>query len=90
MIPRPVQRMGDMNTSGGMIMEGEKSVMVEGFPIATAFMTVSPHYNHYGMLTTATQYTVICNRQAVVKMGDPDTCGDIRVGGASTVLLGGS
>lgn len=86
----PVQRMGDVNTTGGVIIMGVPTVLVEGMPIATAFMPVATHgYNHYGAVTTATQGTVICNGLPVVRMGDPDTCGDIRIGGAPTVLLGG-
>ena len=86
----PVQRMGDVNTEGGVIMMGVPNVLVEGMPIATAFKPVASHgYGHYGALTTATQGSVICNGLPVTRMGDPDTCGDLRIGGAFTVLLGG-
>lgn len=89
MIPMPVQRMGDSNTTGGIIMTGIPTVLVEGQPIATLGMPVSPHgYYHYGAVTTATQFGVFCMGMPVTRMGDPDSCGDLRIGGARTVFIG--
>lgn len=85
----PAQRLGDVNTEGGVIMMGNPTVLVEGRPIATFGMPVATHgYNHYGAITTATQATVLCGGIPVTRMGDPDSCGDIRIGGAFTVLVG--
>jgi uncharacterized Zn-binding protein involved in type VI secretion len=91
MIPMPVQRMGDSNAEGGIIMAGIPTVLVEGRPIATMGMPVAPHgYNHYGAVTTASQFGVFCMGMPVTRMADLDSCGDPRIGGALTVFVGQS
>lgn len=85
----PVQRLGDSNTTGGIIMAGIPTVLVEGRPIAVMGMPVSPHgYNHYGAVTTASQFGVFCMGMPVTRMTDVDSCGDLRIGGAVTVFIG--
>lgn len=79
----PAQRMGDVNTSGGIIVAGIPTVLVEGLPIAVAGMPVTS-----GGLTTPTQFGVFSMGIPVIRMGDPDTSGSLRVGGAMTVLVG--
>lgn len=70
-------------------MTGDPTVTVEGVPIAVNGMPVSPHtYMHYGAVTTATQATVFCNGQPIIATGDPDSCGDVRVGGSTSVFVG--
>lgn len=89
MIPMPVQRMGDVNTGGGAILMGIPNVLVNGLPIAVMGMPVSPHsYYHVGTVTVPTQFSVICNGMPVIKMGDVDSCGDMRLGGSLNVFVG--
>lgn len=85
-----VQRLGDTDSGGGVITRGDTSVTVDGIPIAVTGCPVTPHpYYHSGVVTIANQNTVFVNGVPVVTTGATDSCGHSRVGGSSTVFIGG-
>lgn len=88
-----VQRVGDQDSGGGRIVQGENSVRVNGKPIAVANKPVTPHTNgkppHTDAKTKATKNTTVrANGKLVVVTGDNDTCGHKRVGGSPDVNIG--
>ena len=96
-MPGPVQRVGDANEVGGIILEGDPTVLVDGRPIATIGASITPHPCcgakgcppvHCHAETTATSATVLVGGKPVVVLGDIDTCGHSRVGGSESVLVG--
>lgn len=96
-MPGSVQRVGDANVVGGVILTGSPSVLVNGRPIATLGSKVTPHPccgakgcppTHCAALTTSTNYSVLVNGVPVTTSGDIDTCGHPRGIGSTTVLVG--
>jgi uncharacterized Zn-binding protein involved in type VI secretion len=96
-MPGFVQRVGDPNTLGGVIIEGDPTILVEGRPIAFLGAEVSPHpccgaYGcppiHCAAQTTSTNYTILVGGFPIITTGDIDTCGDVRTVGALTVIAG--
>lgn len=86
-----VQRVGDKNSEGGAIQQGDSSVTVNGIAIAIGEKPVSPHPKgkpHTTAKTKASQSSVIVNGHPVVITGDKDTCGHARVGGSPDVTVG--
>ena len=70
-MPGSVQRLGDPNSGGGLIMSGDPSVLVNGRPIATFGASVTPHPPcnkvavHCHASTQADQFTVLVNGKPV-------------------------
>lgn len=96
-MPGFVQRIGDPNSVGGVIIQGDPTILVEGRPIAFFGALVSPHPCcgakgcppiHCAAKTTSKNYTILVGGFPIITTGDIDTCGDIRVGGAFTVFAG--
>ena len=96
-MPGPVCRVGDVNALGGVIIEGDPTILVEGRPIAFFGAAVSPHPccgakgcppTHCAAFITSTNYTVLVGGFPIVTIGEIDTCGDIRVTGSLTVIAG--
>ena len=87
-----VQRVGDQDSAGGKIVQGENSVRVNGQPVAVGDKMVTPHPKgqpHAKAKTKAGQNnTVRANGQYIVVAGDTDTCGHKRVGGSPNVKIG--
>ena len=91
-----VQRLGDQDSAGGEITQGDSSVLVNGKPIAVPNTTVTSH-PPYGKGTQAhrnaqTQSskntTVFVNGKPVLVTTDIDSCGHVRVGGSPDVSIG--
>ena len=88
---RPAQRQGDFNSKGGIILDGDNSVLINGRPAATPFLVVTPHppcpkkIIHCLAFTTGGAATVRVNGQPLILTGDKDTCGDARAGGSPNV-----
>ena len=89
-----VQRRGDANSAGGVIRSGIDSVRVNGRPIATAGMGVTPHPCcgqkkcppiHCFASTSGGARTVRVNGRPVALAGNKDTCGHSRSGGSQNV-----
>jgi uncharacterized Zn-binding protein involved in type VI secretion len=91
-----VQRVGDQDAAGGVIQQGDTTVLVNGQAVAIPNMPVSSH-PPYGKNTTphhqtktksSQNSTVFVNGQPVIVTGDTDTCGHPRVGGSPDVTIG--
>jgi uncharacterized Zn-binding protein involved in type VI secretion len=88
---RPAQRKGDFNSKGGIIIDGDSSVLINGRPAATPGLLVTPHppcpkkLIHCLGLTLGGAMTVRVNGDPLLLTGDKDTCGDARSGGSSNV-----
>ena len=96
-MPGMVQRVGDANSAGGIIIEGDSTVLVNGRPVATAGVSVTPHPccgadgcppEHCAALTTSTSPTVLVGGIPICVTGDIDTCGDSRELGSTDVIVG--
>lgn len=91
-----VQRVGDKNSGGGLIITGDTSVMVNNRPVATRGRPVSPHLPcgvpggapHCSATTTNTNFSVLVNGIPIVLTGDTDTCGHTRSIGSTDVIVG--
>jgi uncharacterized Zn-binding protein involved in type VI secretion len=96
-MPGSVQRVGDRNVVGGIILTGDSTVLVNGRPVATVGARVTPHPccgargcppTHCAATTTSTNFTVLVNGRPVVTTGDIDTCGHPRSAGSFDVVIG--
>jgi len=96
-MPGFVQRIGDANQVGGVILEGDPTVLVNGRPVATIGNSISPHFccgiqgcppTHCHAKTTATSATVLVGGKPICVTGDIDTCGHSRVLGSTNVIVG--
>jgi uncharacterized Zn-binding protein involved in type VI secretion len=93
-MPGFVQRVGDANAGGGVILTGEPTVLVNFRPIATAGSKVSPHppcpkpATHCAALTTTNSPTILAGFKPITTAGSIDTCGHARSLGATTVIAG--
>lgn len=94
---KAVQRVGDRNTAGGVIQNGDESVLVNGRAIAIQGAAVSPHPccgakgcppTHCNARTQATESTVLVNGVQLIFTDDRDTCGHPRAGGSPDVMVG--
>jgi uncharacterized Zn-binding protein involved in type VI secretion len=92
-----VQRVGDANSSGGVIQQGDPSVLVNGRPIALVDAPVSPHppcgqrggQAHCSARTqSASNGTVLVNGKQITLSGSRDTCGHDRSTGSTDVVIG--
>ena len=91
-----VQRVGDANSGGGVILKGDPSVLVNGRPIALVDSAVSPHapcgskggQAHCNARTQASNGSVLVNGQKITVGGSRDTCGHDRSTGSTDVVIG--
>lgn len=92
-----VQRVGDRNSAGGIILSGDSSVLVNGRAIAVQDVSVSPHPCcgrkgcppiHCHAKTQASSSNVLVNGKPLILSGDKDTCGHERVSGSADVSVG--
>lgn len=94
---KSVQRVGDRNTAGGVILNGDDTVLVNGRAIAIQGAGVSPHPccgrrgcppTHCNAKTQANNSTVLVNGVPLVFTDDIDTCGHARASGSPDVSVG--
>jgi uncharacterized Zn-binding protein involved in type VI secretion len=88
-----VQRVGDQDSAGGRVTQGENSVRVNGKPVAVTNAPVTPNPNntppHTNARTRASKNTTVrANGKLIVVTGDTDTCGHARTGGSPNVNIG--
>jgi len=92
---RQVCRVGDQNSAGGVIVNGDSSVLVNGRPVAVLGSRVTPHPCcgsrgcppvHCNAQTTNTINSVLINGKPIIVAGDRDTCTHPRVGGSPNVF----
>ncbi len=94
---KAIQRVGDRNTAGGVILDGDSTVLINGRAVAVQGSSVSPHPccgrrgcapTHCNAKTQANNSTVLINGVPLVLTGDIDTCGHARASGSTDVLVG--
>lgn len=92
-----IQRVGDRNSAGGVILNGDSSVLVNGRAVAVTNASVSAHPCcgrkgcppiHCHAKTQASSSNVLVNGKPVILAGDKDTCGHERVSGSNDVIVG--
>lgn len=92
-----VQRVGDRNEAGGVILAGDPTVLVNGRPVAVLGDLVSPHPCcgqqgcppvHCSAKTVNNLSTVLVNGKPIILANDTDTCGHKRVSGSPDVIVG--
>ena len=93
-----VQRVGDRNNVGGVILNGDNTVLVNGRAIAVQGASISPHPCcgakgcppiHCSAKTQANTSTVLVNGLPLILTNDNDTCSHTRAGGSPDVIVGG-
>jgi uncharacterized Zn-binding protein involved in type VI secretion len=93
---RAVQRVGDQNSAGGVILTGDDTVLINGRAVAVRGASVSPHAPcgrpgqniHCNAKTQANTSTVLVNGIPLIFTDDIDTCGHARAGGSPDVTVG--
>jgi uncharacterized Zn-binding protein involved in type VI secretion len=94
---KAIQRVGDQNTAGGVILNGDNTVLINGRAVAVRGVGVSPHPccgrkgcppTHCSAKTQASDSTVLVNGIPLILTDDKDTCGHPRAGGSADVLVG--
>lgn len=96
-MPGQVQRIGDRNAAGGVILTGDPTVLVNGRPVAVIGASVSPHPccgakgcppTHCAAKTTSNNPRVLVNGKPIITTGDLDTCAHPRSSGSFNVIVG--
>ena len=91
------QRVGDQDSAGGVILNGDTTVLINGRAAAVRGASVSAHPccgqrgcppTHCSAKTQANNSTVLVNGVPLVLSGDIDTCGHPRSGGSPDVIVG--
>jgi uncharacterized Zn-binding protein involved in type VI secretion len=85
-----VQRVGDVDSGGGVITSGVGSVRINGIPVSVNGSSVSPHArkNSHRPVTAGGVGSVQAAGSPVNVAGNADTCGHARTGGSSNVSAG--
>ena len=92
-----VQRVGDQDSAGGVILNGDNTVLINGRAVAIQGASVSAHPccgqkgcppTHCNAKTQANNSSVLVNGVPLVLTGDIDTCGHARAGGSTDVTVG--
>ena len=85
-----VQRIGDRDTGGGIVMFGINSVRVNNRPVSVDGCTVSSHASRptHNPVTANGVKTVRVSNRPINVNGNPDTCGHARTGGSENVRAG--
>jgi hypothetical protein len=92
-----VQRVGDQDAAGGVITNGDNTVLINGRTVAIRGSAVSPHPccgrrgcppTHCSATTQTNNAAVLVNGIPLILTDDVDTCGHPRVGGSPDVLVG--
>lgn len=89
-----VHRVGDRNSAGGRIMQGDKSMIIDGRPVAPIGSPVSPHKpcpkvkKHCNAKTAEGSNSFLVNGKKVTIETNRDTCGHVRIAGSPTFIVG--
>jgi uncharacterized Zn-binding protein involved in type VI secretion len=92
-----IQRVGDKDSAGGVILNGDSTVLINGRAVAIRGASVSPHPCcgargcppvHCSAKTQANNSSVLVNGVPLVLTSDVDTCGHPRSGGSPDVTVG--
>ena len=89
-------RVGDVNSAGGVVVQGHPTVLINGRPAARMFSAVTPHpccpkkrcFMHCAAVVVGPgEPTVIVSGLPMMKTGDIDSCGHARVSGSTNVRV---
>jgi uncharacterized Zn-binding protein involved in type VI secretion len=89
-----VCRVGDVNAGGGVILEGNPTVLINGRPVAIIGSKVSPHppcpkpSSHCSATTQFKPGAVLVNGRPISTAPSTDTCGHPRLTGSLNVVVG--
>lgn len=92
-----IQRVGDQDSAGGVILNGDGTVLINGRAVAIRGASVSPHPCcgqrgcppvHCSAKTQTNNSSVLVNGVPLVLTSDVDTCGHPRSGGSPDVTVG--
>jgi len=88
-VGRGASRIGDINSAGGKILRGAKSVFISGLPAGLHVSSVTPHLPfknpHKASFTVTGSPTVFCENAPLLRVGSQTTCGHPIVQGSLTV-----
>ena len=94
---KSIQRVGDRNTAGGVIQNGDNTVLINGRAVAIRGSAVSPHPccgqkgcppTHCNAKTETNNNIVLVNGVPLIFTDDKDTCGHARASGSPNVSVG--
>lgn len=84
---RQIVRVGDVNSGGGKVVNGDNSVRINGRPVAVDGSMVQCHSDfkgqHVHARCRATNNSIRVNGKRLIFVGDTDTCGHKRVQGSN-------
>lgn len=92
-----IQRVGDQDSAGGVILNGDSTVLINGRAVAIQGASVSPHPCcgqrgcppvHCSAKTQSNNSSILVNGVPLVLTSDVDTCGHPRSGGSPDVTVG--
>jgi uncharacterized Zn-binding protein involved in type VI secretion len=92
-----IQRVGDQDSAGGVILNGDSTVLINGRAVAIRGASVSPHPCcgqrgcppvHCSAKTQSNNSSILVNGVPLVLTSDVDTCGHPRSGGSPDVTVG--
>lgn len=88
-----VHRVGDRNSAGGRIISGDRSMIIDGRPVAPIGSPVSPHKpcpkvkKHCKAKTAEGSSSFYVRGKKVTIETNKDTCGHARVAGSPTFIV---
>jgi uncharacterized Zn-binding protein involved in type VI secretion len=89
-----IQRVGDVNTAGGVAVSGAATVRINGRAVVLPGVSVTPHPCcgqrrcppvHCSAVTVGGRADIRAEGKPVIVTGDVDSCGHARAGGSETV-----
>lgn len=83
-----LSRVGDINTGGGKIVRGAKTVFANARPVGLHVSKITPHPAggpHKASVTLTGSPTVFAEGVPVLRVGSMDSCGDITVSGSPNI-----
>lgn len=87
-----ISRVGDSNQLGGKLMNGARTVIANGKPVATHPSSITPHQpkkdpRHARAYTVSGSQSVIVEGKPAVKIGTRNTCGHYIIQGSSDIFI---
>jgi uncharacterized Zn-binding protein involved in type VI secretion len=85
---RQIVRVGDVNSAGGAVISGSRTVTMNGLAIALDGSPVTCHPNggpHTHAHCVASEYSITIEGKKVIYVGDVDSCGHVRIQGSPSV-----
>jgi uncharacterized Zn-binding protein involved in type VI secretion len=87
---KPLSRIGDINSGGGKIIRGSKTVFANNRPVGLHVSKITPHPAggpHKASVTLTGSPTVFAEGVPVLRVGSSTTCGHPIIQGSPTVFV---